>query len=78
MGSCAWLPMPRTHVQSDELLELLHSCGPDLDAVPLSGFHLIKVLITHVREQDHRITELEPRCKELERKMAQLEAGGFL
>ncbi|WP_094555403.1 hypothetical protein [Synechococcus sp. 1G10] len=65
--------MPRNTCRSDELLDLLRSCGSDLDALPLNTFHLLRVLITHVREQDHRISELEPRCKELERKLAQLQ-----
>ncbi|MCP9915260.1 hypothetical protein [Cyanobium sp. ATX 6F1] len=64
--------MPRNTFRSDELLDLLQSCGSDLDALPLGAFHLLRVLITHVREQDHRISELELRCKELERKLAQL------
>ncbi len=77
MGSCAWLPMPRNTLRSEELLDLLRSGGSDLDALPLGAFHLLRVLITHVREQDQRISELEPCCKELERKLAQLkEAPG--
>ncbi|WP_094556736.1 hypothetical protein [Synechococcus sp. 1G10] len=64
--------MPRNTFRSDELLDLLRSCGSDLDALPLGAFHLLRVLITHVREQDHRISELELRCKELERKLAQI------
>lgn len=73
MGSCAWLLMPRNNHRSDELLDLLQGCHSDLDALPLTSFHLLRVLITHVREQDRRISELEPRCKELERKLAQLQ-----
>ncbi len=73
MGSCAWLAMPRITLRSDELTELLHACGCDLDALPLNVFHLIKQLVHHVRELDLRLCQLEPLCQELQRQVAQLE-----
>lgn len=75
MGSCAWLPMPRTIFRSDELVELLHGhgCGSAFDSLPLEIFHLIKQMVTHIRLQDERITNLEQRHERLHQMVVQWE-----